>query len=60
MQDKALQWTDASRTHSTNSCEQSAEPAQSLGQSFLWAREICFIQRNNRKDGRRRVMYMTT
>eukprot|EP00985_Skeletonema_marinoi_P028228 scaffold24353_cov64-Skeletonema_marinoi.AAC.1 len=59
MQDKALQWTDASRTHSTNSCKQSAEPAQSLGQSFLWAREIRFIQRKG-KDGRRRLMYMTT
>ena len=59
MQDKALQWTDASRTHSTNSCEQSAEPAQSLGQSFLWAREIRFIQRKG-KDWRRRVMYTTT
>eukprot|EP00985_Skeletonema_marinoi_P031927 scaffold37890_cov180-Skeletonema_marinoi.AAC.1 len=28
-----------------NSCEQSVEPAQSLGQSFLWAREIRFIRR---------------
>eukprot|EP00984_Skeletonema_dohrnii_P026778 scaffold16191_cov69-Skeletonema_dohrnii-CCMP3373.AAC.4 len=59
MQDKAHPWTNASRTHSTNSCEQSVEPAQSLGQSFLWAREIGFVQRKG-KDGRRRVMYTTT
>jgi len=45
---------DCIKNPSYNSCEQSAEPAQSLGQSFLWDREIRFKQRKG-KDGRRRV-----